>query len=234
MKIPHQTTITLAAGLGLLIGASLVQVDSFGSFTMDFVDIGNAGNANDGLSGSTAYGGVSYNYRMGVNEVSEAMIESYNTENPNPDLQITQDNQGDDLPATSVSWNEAARFENWLNTSEGYQAAYNVSGSANTNIALWSSANAWQAGGENLFRHKDAHYFLPSEDEWYKRRIMTVIRKRIMITQQGVIQRRRRWRVARPTPFFSALRTSPTAVSGAYIQKKIPSNLLANHLPIEP
>src|SRR5687767_7425263 len=24
------------------------------------------------------------------------------------------------------------------------------------------------AGGENLFRHKDAYYFLPSEDEWYK------------------------------------------------------------------
>jgi formylglycine-generating enzyme required for sulfatase activity len=33
---------------------------------------------------------------------------------------------------------------------------------------LWSGAQAWQAGGENLFRHKDAYYFLPSEDEWYK------------------------------------------------------------------
>ena len=38
----------------------------------------------------------------------------------------------------------------------------------NDNIALWSSAEAWQLGGENLFRHKDAHYWLPSMDEWYK------------------------------------------------------------------
>ncbi len=35
-------------------------------------------------------------------------------------------------------------------------------------MELWSSADAWQLGGENLYRHKDAQYFLPSEDEWYK------------------------------------------------------------------
>jgi formylglycine-generating enzyme required for sulfatase activity len=35
-------------------------------------------------------------------------------------------------------------------------------------MALWNSANAWQLGGENLYRHKDAQYFLPSENEWYK------------------------------------------------------------------
>ena len=73
------------------------------------------------------------------------------------------------MPATGVSWNEAARFVNWLNTSQGYQAAYNFTTSGvNDNIALWSSAQAWQLGGENLFRHKDAHYWLPSMDEWYK------------------------------------------------------------------
>ncbi|MEX1110448.1 MAG: SUMF1/EgtB/PvdO family nonheme iron enzyme, partial [Chthoniobacterales bacterium] len=33
---------------------------------------------------------------------------------------------------------------------------------------LWSSGDAWQAGGENLYRNKDAFYFLPSENEWYK------------------------------------------------------------------
>ncbi len=73
------------------------------------------------------------------------------------------------MPATGVSWNEAARFVNWLNTSQGYQAAYNFTTSGiNDNIALWSSAEAWQLGGENLFRHKDAHYWLPSTNEWYK------------------------------------------------------------------
>jgi hypothetical protein len=162
----HHVIIKTAAALGLLISAPLVQADSFTGFSMDFADIGNAGNANDGVSGNTAYGGVSYNYRMGVNEVSETMIDSYNTANSG--VLITKDTRGANRPATSVSWNEAARFVNWLNTSQNYQAAYNVSGGANTDIALWSSADAWQTGGENLFRHKDAHYFLPSENEWYK------------------------------------------------------------------
>ena len=31
-----------------------------------------------------------------------------------------------------------------------------------------SSATGSPAGGQNLFRHKDAFYFLPSENEWYK------------------------------------------------------------------
>jgi hypothetical protein len=35
-------------------------------------------------------------------------------------------------------------------------------------MKLWSSDQAWQSGGQNLYRHKDAHYFLPSEDEYYK------------------------------------------------------------------
>lgn len=154
--------IKKAVALGLLIGAPLVQADDFTGFSMNFVDIGNTTNVDD----NTGYGAVGYNYRMGVNEVSETMIDSYNAANPT--VQITQDNRGDDRPATSVSWNEAARFVNWLNTSQGYQAAYNVSGAATENISLWGSADAWQTGGENLFRHKDAHYFLPSEDEWYK------------------------------------------------------------------
>jgi formylglycine-generating enzyme required for sulfatase activity len=74
-----------------------------------------------------------------------------------------------DQPAGNISWYEAAAFVNWLNTSTGHQAAYDLTwnGSAWT-MNLWSSADAWQAGGENLYRHKDAFYFLPSEDEWYK------------------------------------------------------------------
>lgn len=68
-----------------------------------------------------------------------------------------------------MSWNEAARFVNWLNTSQGFQAAYNFTTSGvDDNIDVWSSGEAWQLGGENLYRHKDAHYWLPSMDEWYK------------------------------------------------------------------
>jgi formylglycine-generating enzyme required for sulfatase activity len=68
--------------------------------------------------------------------------------------------------ATGISWNEAARFVNYLNTSKGYQAAYNfTTGGSNDNITLWG---AGQYSGSNRFRHKDAVFVLPSLDEWYK------------------------------------------------------------------
>ncbi len=72
-------------------------------------------------------------------------------------------------PAANISWYEAAAFVNWLNTSTGKTAAYDLAwdGSA-WSMNLWSSGQAWTAGGTNLYRHKDAFYFLPSENEWYK------------------------------------------------------------------
>jgi formylglycine-generating enzyme required for sulfatase activity len=71
-------------------------------------------------------------------------------------------------PAATISWYEAAAFVNWLNTSTGKQAAYNLTFSGSWSMTLWSSGQAWTAGGENLYRNKNAFYFLPSENEWYK------------------------------------------------------------------
>ena len=135
--------------------------------TLDVVNIGNTGNTNDvGTSGNfqTNFGGVSYNYRMGATEITQEAI----TKSTNSGL--TSVTAGDWIgagqPATSVTWFEAASFVNWLNTSTGHQAAYDLTGV--TAITPWSNALAWQAGGENLYRHKAAYYFLPSENEWYK------------------------------------------------------------------
>jgi len=139
---------------------------SFGSFSMEFVEIGSPGNAADMTGSPGTAGAVAYTYQMGKFEVSEDMITKFNASQA---LAITTDTRGTDKPATGVSWNEAARFVNWLNTSLGFQAAYNfITGGVNDDIALWSSTDAWQLGGENLFRHKDAQYWLPSMDEWYK------------------------------------------------------------------
>jgi formylglycine-generating enzyme len=73
----------------------------------------------------------------------------------------------DSQPAGSMSWFQAAAFVNWLNVQRtpGLKA-YNLTGVSS--LTPWASVDAWQAGGENLYRHKDAYYFLPSEDEWYK------------------------------------------------------------------
>jgi len=141
---------------------------------MDFVTIGNPGNAADTTGSPNPVGRVDYIYYLGKYEISRSMIEKAN---PNLGLsfEITQTSlrhfggDGPDRPATGISWNEAARFVNWLNTSKGYHPAYNFEGAReamiNTDIVLWGEN---QYSGDNRFRHKDAHYFLPSVDEWYK------------------------------------------------------------------
>ena len=164
---PLLALFTLSAALQLPVNAS---VTTFGTgsnqFEMTFVEIGNPGNIDDTTGDPNPAGSVEYAYQLGKYEVSEDMITKFNA---SQSLTIWHSSRGADKPATNVSWNEAARFVNWLNTSQGHQAAYNfTSNGVNDDIALWSSEEAWQLGGENLFRHKDAYYFLPSMDEWYK------------------------------------------------------------------
>ncbi len=156
----------------LLLLATPAFAESFGSglntFDIDFVTIGNAGNADD----NTGYGGVGYTYRMGVNEVSRGMIDAYNTLSGVPMLTMhdmtSLGGNGVNRPATGISWNEAARFVNWLNTSKGFSAAYQFdTAGGNDNIALWEFGDAGYDAA-NPFRNANAHYYLPSEDEWYK------------------------------------------------------------------
>jgi len=170
----RRISLGLLAAAGFLTLLFTQQADAgvitFGSgpnqFDMTFVEIGSPNNADDTTGNPNPAGRVEYTYQMGKYEVSEDMITKFNA---SQSLTITKDTRGDDKPATSVTWNEAARFVNWLNTSQGFQAAYNfTTGGVNDNIDLWSSADAWQLGGENLYRHKDAQYWLPSMDEWYK------------------------------------------------------------------
>lgn len=162
--------IALAAALALSVTS--VYADIFGSgantFAIDFVTVGNAGNANDAGAGggiySSPYGGVSYRYRMGAYEVTQDAI----TKATNLGLtNVVAGPWTGSQPAATITWFEAAAFVNFLNASKGRQAAYNLNATA-TALTLWSSADAWQRDGENLYRHKDAFYFLPNEDEWYK------------------------------------------------------------------
>ncbi len=160
----------LAGVLALTVTSA--HADTFGSggnaFTVDFATIGNPDNANDAGAGggiySRPYGGVNYGYRMGVTEVPQDWI----TKATNLGMaNVTAGAWTNSQPAANMTWYEAAAFVNWLNTSTGHQAAYQINAGV-TALTLWSSAQAWQLDGENLYRHKDAYYFLPSEDEWYK------------------------------------------------------------------
>jgi formylglycine-generating enzyme required for sulfatase activity len=76
---------------------------------------------------------------------------------------------GANRPATGISWNEAARFVNWLNTSTGGSAAYKFTTSGvNDNIALWTAADTLDYNAANPYRSLRAKYVLPNYNEWYK------------------------------------------------------------------
>jgi formylglycine-generating enzyme required for sulfatase activity len=141
-----------------------VQADEFGSgansFSIDFVTIGNPGNAPD--ANPNPAGAVPYSFRIGKYEISEQMVDKANTLGG---LGITKDSRGLDSPATSVTWFEAARFVNWLNTSTGSVAAYKFDGAGN--FQLWTPSDPGY-DATNLYRNSLATYFLPSLNEWHK------------------------------------------------------------------
>jgi hypothetical protein len=149
-----------------LSSATITHADTFGSgddtFEIEFVAIGNPGNAADTTGSPNLAGAVAYPFHMGKFEISEDMIDKANSLGG---LGITHDQRGTNLPATSISWFEAAKFVNWLNTSTGHAPAYKFDGDGN--FQLWLPKDAGH-DPSNLFRNKLAHYFLPSVDEWYK------------------------------------------------------------------
>ena len=132
------------------------------TFSINFVNVGNAGNAAD----TTGYGAVAYSYRISTYEIPQDVITKATASGM---ANVISGPWTSNQPAANINWYEAAAFANWLNTSTGKQAAYDLSwdGSA-WSMNLWSSGQAWQVGGENFYRNKDAYYFLPSENEWYK------------------------------------------------------------------
>ena len=149
-------------------------------FSIEFVEIGNPGNAPDTTRYSNLVGRVDYIYKLGKYEISRDQVNKANTggslgitlfdvrstymSSPTvtpPTGEVWTD--GVNRPATAISWYEAARFVNYLNTSQGKQAAYSFDGSGN--VQVWNSG---QYNGTNQYRHKDAFYFLPCVDEWYK------------------------------------------------------------------
>lgn len=114
---------------------------------------------------------------MGKYNVSRDMVTKANS---NAGLGITLSDMtslggnGANRPATGISWNEAARFVNWLNTSKGFSPAYkfqfqpgDVGYNANAFASLWSSQDTGFSAA-NPIRNSQAQFFLPSVDEWYK------------------------------------------------------------------
>jgi len=163
-------SIAFATCMLLVSSAAAAQAGVFGSggnmFDIDFVTIGNPGNAADPEDGSQKagiqnFGAVANTFRMGKFEISEQMIDKANAEGG---LGITKDTRGPDQPATDISWFEAARFVNWLNTDSNSTPAYKFVGGI---FQLWDPGDTGY-DPNNRYRNTQAQYFLPSADEWYK------------------------------------------------------------------
>lgn len=155
------------ASLLVVPGAHAVT-DTFGTgsgeFSIEFTEVGDAGNAAD----TNARGAVPYDYLIGATEITE---DQFQKAIENGLQNVRAGAWSPEQPAGFVHWFEAAAFVNFLNESAGYQAAYNVAWDAGTQtwrMEPWSSAESWGTYGENRFRHRDARFFLPTEDEWYK------------------------------------------------------------------
>ena len=157
----------LALGCNGAFAGSLL--DTFGSganqFTMEFVDIGNPGNAADTTGSPNPVGSVAYSYKIGKYEVSRDMIDKANAAGSLGIGYSSYWSNRANQPATDITWYEAAKYVNWLNTSTGNTAAYKFS--ADGNFQLWSAGDAGY-DANNLFRNSLAKYWLPSRDEWYK------------------------------------------------------------------
>ena len=167
--------------------SNIASADTFGTgenqFEIEFVTIsGDASSANGTNISRVSPGSDSYcsftdpgDFRIGICEITNdqwnKFTSSYGTVTGNP-IRAYDENLpwlGSNLPATNISWLEAAQFVNWLNVSTGHQAAYNFTGMQGTSdytLSVWDAVNAWE--GTNLYRHKDAFYFLPSDSEWVK------------------------------------------------------------------
>ena len=169
MKIFVSLTI-LALGYQSASAGSLLETFGTGAnaFTMEFVTIGNPGNAADTTGNPNPAGSVAYTYNLGKYEVSRGQIDNANAAG---NLGITLQNMsslgGNGLlkPATGISYYEAARYVNWLNTSTGNTAAYKFDGSGT--FQLWSPGDAGYSAN-NMFRNSQAKYVIASSNEWYK------------------------------------------------------------------
>jgi formylglycine-generating enzyme required for sulfatase activity len=165
MKSPK--LLTLAATAALITSTSA-------SVTIDWVTVGNAGNAAD----TTGYGAVAYAYQIGQYEVTNAQYgaflnaaaktDSYGLYNSSmSSYGITQSGSAGNYtysvtaalanrPVVYVSWFDAARMANWMVNGQGNGStetgAYTLNG-ATSGIIL---ANA------------GAQVYIPTEDEWYK------------------------------------------------------------------
>jgi formylglycine-generating enzyme required for sulfatase activity len=166
MKSPKLLTLLVSAAMITSVPASV---------TIDWVAVGNAGNAAD----TTGYGAVAYAYQIGKYEVTNAQYgaflnaaaktDNYALYNSNmSSLGISRSGSSGSYtysvttalanrPVVYVSWFDAARMANWMVNGQG-------NGSTETGAYTLNGATS----GVSFTKNAGAQVYIPTENEWYK------------------------------------------------------------------
>ena len=155
-------SILLIATVCVTAVINFASADIIREINLDFVTIGNAGNAAD-TGGTPGCGAVGYNYRIGKYEVTNAQWNAFTlaagapTGNPSGAYDQSAYYTGDQQPTDYVSWYEAAQFCNYLTSGDKSLGAYQLGTDGSITIDRASAISTYSMV-----------YVIPTEDEWYK------------------------------------------------------------------
>ncbi len=162
-----KSILVLAIACAMTV-ANVASAELIRGIDIDFVTIGNAGNTAD-TGGTPGSGAVSYEYRIGKYEVTNAQWNDVGslsgglpTGNPYNAYNAGATYTGNQQPTNNVSWYEAVQFCNYLTSGDKSQGVYQFNGS-NNNPGDFLGIN--RSAAEATY---GTIYFLPTEDEWYK------------------------------------------------------------------
>ncbi len=169
--------------------AALLATPASATVIIDWVPVGNAGNAADSLSNcyAASCGSVAYDYQISEYEVTNAQyVELLNAKAVSDPLGLYNTSMGSNAtfggitrsgvsgsytyavksgfaykPVTYVSFYDSLRFANWLNNGQG-------SGDTETGAYTLLGGTATPSNGTTVTRNGGANIFLTSENEWYK------------------------------------------------------------------
>ena len=168
MKTNEQTTWVMVAVVTVLVSGNVGSAAMVRGIDISFVHIGNAGNVADttimSTDGTSGYGGVGYDYYIGMYEVTNAQWDEFTAAvgaPPEPSLIHGAPTWSDEQPANQVSWYAALQFCNYLTTGDKSQGVYQFNGNNAAPGDFTGINGATKTGASPA-------YWLPTEDEWYK------------------------------------------------------------------
>ena len=186
--------VVASIGVAALLGSLAVSAHAV---TIDWVTVGNPGNATDANTGGT-YGAVNYSYQIGKYAVTigqytdflnaVATTDTYSLYNTKmaTDLNVAGisrtgssgsysysviNNGGDssNRPINYVSWWDSARFSNWMANGQptGAQNSTTTENGA-YNVNGMTSGDAPGRNATNPNTSAAPTFYIPTENEWYK------------------------------------------------------------------